>query len=98
VGPFAYHGPAFSHTIPDVHGRHPGLCDDRRWISLLDQCAGYVGHPETFGLIDTTASLLEIVVIVGVVLLLVRMRRHSSAVHQDPQADLAGLPGDSLSP
>lgn len=46
---------------------------------------GYVGHPETFQLLDATASLLEIVVIVGVVLLLVRMRRRSSAV----------LPGDS---
>lgn len=59
---------------------------------------GYVGHPETFGLLDTTASLLEIFVIVAVVLLLVRMRRRSSAVHQEPQADLAGLPGDSPSP
>ena len=56
--------------------------------SPLAPLRGYVGHPESFGLIDTACSALEIVVIVGVVLLVVRMRRRSSEV----------LPDDSPSP
>jgi hypothetical protein len=48
---------------------------------------GYVGHPESFGLIDTACSMLEIALIVGVVLLVVRMRRRSSAVLPEPEPE-----------
>jgi hypothetical protein len=48
---------------------------------------GYVGHPEGFGLLDTTASLLEIALIVGVVVLVLRMRRRSAAVLPEPEPE-----------
>jgi hypothetical protein len=51
----------------------------------LEPIRGYAGHPETFGLIDTAASALEIAVIVVVALALLRMRRRSDeAVAGDP--------------
>lgn len=80
--------------MPLITRREPNMDDilnaavaGQRGSSAAAPVRGYVGHPEGFGLADTMCSMLEIALIVGVVVLVVRMRRRSSAVLADPEPE-----------
>ena len=59
---------------------------------------GFMTHKETFGLLDTTCSLLEIVVVVGILMLVLRRRRPSGeSVNDATVAVGTGVAEDSAS-
>jgi len=57
--------------------------------SKTQHASGFMVHKETFALLDTTCSLLEIVVVVGVLMLLWRKRRQRLAGDSGGEATVA---------
>jgi hypothetical protein len=61
--------------------------------SKSQHASGFMVHKETFALLDTTCSLLEILVVVGVLMLLWRRRRTRLAGDSGGEATVAAGPG-----